>query len=489
MKPIPILIALAAGVACVTPSRAQISPGELSKPHSFLEGMKNCLKCHDLGEGPSDAKCLDCHKEIGAVMDRRRGYHYRNVDVEKKPCFDCHSEHAGKDFQLVHWPRGINEFDHRQTGYSLEGKHGNLKCRDCHKPDLIRENLGRFGDHVKPSRTFLGLHTSCLSCHVDEHRGQLAEDCTRCHDQHGWRPAPGFDHRNTRYPLTGRHVELVCVKCHLTITAKDTAFPGSESFVRYTGLPYGACTPCHSDVHRGSFGPACSTCHNTSGWLDIAAGGFDHAKTRFPLLGRHAGLECKKCHKPGTRKAPVAHDRCEDCHPDVHRGQFAERADGGRCESCHDVSGFVPPQFTLADHQRTRFALEGAHLAQPCTACHTRAQETGGGSYAIFVMADTRCVACHADVHYGQFSDGRPAKECTVCHSSTQWSNLTFDHDRGSSYRLEGQHRRVQCGGCHVAVTVDGATFIRYKPIDPSCKTCHTREGLELRTGAMGGSK
>lgn len=29
---------------------AQLSPGELSKPHSKLEGLSNCTKCHELGE-------------------------------------------------------------------------------------------------------------------------------------------------------------------------------------------------------------------------------------------------------------------------------------------------------------------------------------------------------------------------------------------------------------------------------------------------------
>jgi hypothetical protein len=488
LRRIPIAVAVVAVVATVTPSRAQISPGELSQPHSFLEGMKNCLKCHELGEGPSDDKCLDCHEEIAAGIDQNRGYHYRDMDVEKTPCFECHSEHAGRNFQLVHWPDGVNNFDHQQTGYPLVGRHGRLKCRDCHKPELIREDLGRFGGHVKPSRTYLGLHTECLSCHVDEHRGQLADECTQCHDQHGWKPAPGFDHRDTRYRLTGKHNDLACAKCHLATVEKNQAIPDGKPFVRYTGLSYSACTPCHSDVHRGEFGPACSKCHNTSGWLDIAVGEFNHEKTRFALSGLHAGLECEKCHRVGTRKAPLAHDRCTDCHADIHRGQFAQRDDGGRCESCHDVFGFFPPQFTLADHQRTRFSLEGAHRAQPCTACHARAEDANGGSYVLFAIEDTGCVGCHTDVHFGQFSAGHPAKDCTICHNLTYWSDVTFVHDRDSSYRLEGEHRKVDCGGCHVPVTVNDATFIRYKPIDPSCKSCHTREGLELKTSAAGGS-
>ena len=37
-----------------------MSPGDLTQYHADLEGLLNCTKCHDLGEGVSEAKCLDC---------------------------------------------------------------------------------------------------------------------------------------------------------------------------------------------------------------------------------------------------------------------------------------------------------------------------------------------------------------------------------------------------------------------------------------------
>jgi hypothetical protein len=468
--------------AAVTPSpaSAQISPGELSRPHAFLEGMRKCLECHELGAGPSEEKCLDCHKEIAVGINNRRGYHHRLVKVEKKACIDCHSEHAGRDFQLVHWPGGVNHFDHQQTGYDLVGKHAGLKCRDCHKPDYIREDIERFGDQVNASRTFLGLHTECLACHPDEHRGQLAHDCLACHTNDGWTPASGFTHAKTRFALTGKHRELPCVKCHPVVEKRDPAFPKSNEFVRYTGLSYSDCSPCHKDVHKGTYGPSCRTCHNTSGWHDIPASAFDHSKTRFPLAGRHAGLSCDKCHTPGAKKAPLAHERCTDCHADAHFGQFVARADGGMCESCHTVDGFTPSTFTAADHAATRFELKGAHMAQPCTACHPVVETAGGDSYRRYRIDDTACESCHRDPHFGQFSRSRRPKDCTACHGMDEWRPVTFDHDRDSSYRLEGQHRRVSCGGCHVEVTEGGNAFIRYKPIDPSCQTCHSAQVRRL---------
>ena len=62
---------------------------------------------------------------------------------------------------------------------------------------------------------------------------------------------------------------------------------------------------------------------------------FDHSKTKFPLLGKHAPLACDKCHKTADFKAPVAHVQCKACHQDIHGGQFAARADGGDCAGCH----------------------------------------------------------------------------------------------------------------------------------------------------------
>jgi hypothetical protein len=38
---------------------AQISPGDLSNPHSNLEGISNCTQCHVLGNKQTNEKCLD----------------------------------------------------------------------------------------------------------------------------------------------------------------------------------------------------------------------------------------------------------------------------------------------------------------------------------------------------------------------------------------------------------------------------------------------
>ena len=192
---------------------AQISPGPLSKPHKKLEGSLNCTKCHGLKKGAMNDACLSCHKEIGALIESGRGLHARDA---KGSCAKCHPEHAGLDFDLVKWNEGSAEkFDHKRTGWELEQKHGETKCKDCHKTEFRK---GEIAD-LSPRKTgagWVGLETACLACHEDYHKKALGQNCTKCHDIAKWKPAPHFNHDSTTYPLTGKHADSIvtCAKCH-----------------------------------------------------------------------------------------------------------------------------------------------------------------------------------------------------------------------------------------------------------------------------------
>ncbi|MDH3198907.1 MAG: hypothetical protein OEO21_11780 [Candidatus Krumholzibacteria bacterium] len=465
-------LVFAAALALATSARAQISPGELAQAHAFLEGVKNCLRCHQLGAGPSAEKCMECHVEIGERVRDKKGLHHVVVNVQGRACFSCHSDHAGRNFQLVLWPEGRDNFDHAQAGWELEGAHASQDCRSCHREAFIAASFD--SKHVNSATTFLGLDTSCRGCHFDEHRGQLGLDCASCHGQGAWRPAQGFDHARTHFALTGKHVAVACAKCHAGV--KDARKEDADgSYLRFAETRHETCARCHEDTHRGKFGGECSSCHSTEGWRQILTASFDHSRTRFPLRGRHAKVECRACHVSGTMSAAVAFAACTDCHHDPHRGQFARRADQGRCDSCHGESGFVPSTFTVTAHVGTRHALEGAHLAVACVACHGLARDANGSFRRFRIPFDT-CDRCHDDAHRGQLA----SKQCTSCHRVTEWPDIYFKHDRDTAYALEGQHRRVPCDGCHQPVTAGGATFVRYKPIDPSCQTCHANEPMQL---------
>jgi hypothetical protein len=446
-------------VAVPAPARAQISPGPLSRAHATLEGSGKCLECHEADKGVAPGKCLACHKPLQERIAAGRGLHAR---PEYRDCKTCHVEHQGVEYQLVWWGKqGKEAFDHAQTGRALAGKHARVACQECHK-----------------TRSYLGAAAECASCHKDEHRGQFAgRSCSACHRQDAWKPAPGFDHAKTRWPLTGRHAVVGCEKCHAT-RRPDPVNP-ALSYRVFRGVAGKDCASCHEDAHKGRLGRSCASCHSTSDWRgSVKIAGFDHGKTAYPLTGRHAVVACEKCHTPG-RPLRLKHDRCTDCHRDAHGGQLARRADGGRCESCHDVSGFRPARFGVEDHAKTAYPLVGSHLAVACDQCHRSVSPGRPGATLPLHFASTRCADCHQDPHRGQVSRFVAKDGCEACHRVESWRQVSFDHGQ-TKYPLAGRHLQASCTACHRAAqggktagAARAAVPLRFAGVPQACEGCH----------------
>jgi len=438
------------------------------------------------------------------------------------------------------------------TDYELLGKHKKLECRTCHSPEFISDKtaLNKAGKDLK--RTFLGLDSTCTSCHNDEHRGQFTENCTSCHSVEDWKTGDTFDHAKSKFPLTGKHQNVDCAKCHPSIP--DTKFANDKNFLKFKGISFKNCSSCHQDVHQGRLGSDCRSCHATSSWQSVANTKFNHNKTSFPLKGLHRQVKCASCHKPGQPLKITCYERCQDCHSDFHRGQFERLPEKGACETCHTVDGFSPARFTISQHAQSRFPLSGAHLALPCLACHQNENgsinkfrfnsfqcitchknphQNGVDKYLIlnsqltqkdgcahchqssswssvhfdhnlttfklegrhleiscischekqeqestqFTATAKQCNECHQDVHVGQFIvKGGNNTDCSRCHSSTDWLAEKFDHNRDAQFKLTGGHQNVPCSKCHIQVRDENESFVRYKPIDVSCKSCHIQE-------------
>ena len=222
----------------------QISPGDLSEPHAHLKGLSNCTKCHILGEKVSNEKCLDCHLEIGIRITGGRGYH-ASTEVKGKECVECHSDHHGKNFQMIRFD--TDHFDHALTGYNLHGAHTEVNCKSCHKVENIIDSKVK-----SKTSTYLGLDRKCQSCHTDTHQGTLSTDCASCHDFKAFKPASKFDHNRARFTLRGKHAQVDCLLCH-----KKSVQNGKE-IQKFTGLSFGKCTSCHKDVHDNKFGQNCT---------------------------------------------------------------------------------------------------------------------------------------------------------------------------------------------------------------------------------------
>jgi len=473
--------------ASVSPKvAAQISPGELSAPHSALEGIGNCTSCHQIGSASVGAKCLDCHSEVKSRLEAGAGYHGK---VRNQSCVECHKEHHGRSFTLIRFNE--DSFDHRSVGFALEGKHSVIKCRTCHETRFITASDIRRNQTLMAKGTFLGLGSACQDCHQDPHGGQLSKDCRTCHGASAWKPASGFDHRRTAFPLTGKHSVVNCERCHPKA--------GSEiKTVRFRGIESARCSDCHGDPHKQKFKQSCESCHSTAGWEVGASRNFDHAKTRFPLNGRHARVSCESCHPPARepsggrsvqRFASVKFGKCADCHRDPHRGEFARHEGAGACESCHTVGGFVPSLFS---HDKSQYPLQGKHQQVPCEKCHSAFADSREKRPLNFKVKDfSRCASCHSDAHSGQFAARSDKGACESCHTAKGFVPSTYaveQHER-SLFGLAGSHQAVLCSSCHRIVTVKGVRQRQFRwDGRMNCSTCHNDvHAAQFRVAAYGG--
>jgi len=460
------LLVLSINYACVY---GQLSPGDLNEAHASLEGLQNCGQCHEAGQQVSGAKCLDCHKIIAQKLSVKQGFHGLN---NYSDCVACHVEHLGRDSELIFWPDKKEDFDHKLAGYVLDGKHAALKCHQCHQAANIKDGRLPPEQYKDLNRTFLGLDQACLNCHIDEHRGQLSEQCLSCHSYDNFKPATAFDHDGkTDFPLVGKHEQAPCIKCHPIQV--DNKFPDDSEYSRFTGIKHDSCSDCHEDIHRGKFSTNCQDCHNPADWKIINQANFDHSRTNFPLKGRHSGLLCEKCHFPGTPVAGQKHEKCTDCHQDYHRGQFAGGKIGSECSECHLVNGFTPALFSIGQHRETNFPLAGSHLAVPCIACHKSTTLADGSVTTQFKYESTRCRTCHRDPHVGEADKYIQSGGCEYCHNVESWRSVSFDHNQ-TKFVLEGKHETAQCRHCHKPVKADISQHsINFMGLKTACENCH----------------
>lgn len=447
---------LSALLLSIFAASAQISPGELSNAHAYLEGVSNCTKCHSVGNKVTNDNCLACHPIIRSNQAAHKGYH-GSSEVLGKNCYSCHNEHHGKKFRLINFDK--KTFDHRKTGFEKKGVHATLDCQECH-------NVAHISDpNLKKKRsTYLGLNKSCLTCHDDYHQGKMSSNCSECHSFDNFENPKAFDHNKTHFPLLGKHKSLTCKQCHKEEVVNGKTRQG------FKNLRYANCNACHKDVHDNKFGQDCKKCHQESSFKVIKSGNaFNHDKTDFPLLGQHRLLECKQCHKSGNMTKPLKHGKCSDCHKDeIHKGEFAVNGKSPDCSSCHNNDGFMPSTYTLERHDNSQFKLSGAHEATACIACHKK-----DGSWH-FRNIGKNCVDCHKNEHQGFISEKFYAQaNCIDCHNESNWRAVyQFDHNR-TNFKLDGKHAELACRECHYAKNAQGVRVQKFAGLSTECAACH----------------
>ncbi|HEV7431739.1 MAG TPA: cytochrome c3 family protein, partial [Steroidobacteraceae bacterium] len=89
-----------------------LMPGPLASAHAKLEAV--CSNCHDRTDRTrQSALCLDCHKPIAADLSEHKAYHGRMANAGSGRCVGCHTEHLGRDADIVRL--NVAQFDHERT--------------------------------------------------------------------------------------------------------------------------------------------------------------------------------------------------------------------------------------------------------------------------------------------------------------------------------------------------------------------------------------
>ena len=205
---------------------------------------------------------------------------------------------------------------------------------------------------------------------------------------------------------------------------------------------------------------SCKVCHSTKGWaFDKENYSFDHNRTRFPLAGQHATLNCKDCHVSLVFSA--AKTECHDCHKDVH-----ETTVGPDCSRCHTTSSWLVSDIT-GIHRMGRFPLLGPHRTADCSLCHNSENPLR------FDVIGANCIDCHrvqflATTNPNHIQAGF-SQDCASCHSvnSFQWSGAGFNH---AFFPLVLGHSNLKCTDCH--------TTGNYRDTNSDCYSCHQQTYL-----------
>jgi len=418
---------LAAGRAEAVNPETLLMPGKLSARHAKYE--ERCANCHDRTDRNRQTQlCLDCHKEIAGDVRQKRGFHGHLPGIEGSQCHACHSEHLGREADIVKLSR--EQFNHDLSDYPLRGAHAHVPCEGCHVAG-------------QPYREAKG---GCLACHrrQEPHEGKLGRDCASCHDENAWRHV-SYNHDKTAFPLHDKHTEIACAACHFGNRYQDTPRE---------------CASCHTpdDVHRGEHGPKCADCHTTRNWKTSK---FDHKKESngFALEGAHEHIACNDCHRSGNLKDKLPRE-CFGCHQgqDSHAGRL-----GNDCGKCHGNEKWKPALF---DHGRdTTWPLTGRHGQVACHTCHT--------APTAAQKLPTQCASCHraSDVHLGKLGTG-----CDQCHTTQGWRTvINFDHDL-TKFPLVGLHVAVPCEQCHLTR--------EYRDVGRECFDCHRKD--DVHKGKLG---
>ena len=215
----------------------QISPARLSAVHASLES--NCAACHTPLKGADTTKCIVCHANNTALLQRQPTAFHATINT----CRSCHPEHRGSTVRPI-------TMDHLTlANLGLE-----IIRRDAENPSnrrllaWLRQHETAAGESTHPRVTSTEATLNCASCHStkDRHQKLLGEDCASCHATASWTIAE-FTHPSPR--------STDCVQCHRG--------PPSHYMMHFQMVSQAVARVPDARVDQ------CFRCHQTTSWNDI----------------------------------------------------------------------------------------------------------------------------------------------------------------------------------------------------------------------------
>lgn len=476
-----------------------IKSAELSKrKNTFLGLDSKCLSCHDdfhqktlsndcsschtmdgfkpasnFDHNKADFKLLGKHVDVDCIechaVTTRNGKEFQNFsDVAFNDCKSCHDDahkgqiagacnqcHVETSFSTFD---GRGRFDHKLTGFNLNGSHKNIDCFTCHKKS--GNPLTVFQDNINIREN------DCAKCHKDVHEGKYGNQCAKCHKESSFlslKAMKFFDHTIADYPLEGKHKEVDCRECH------------TKSFS--TPINFAECKNCHTDYHKGEFAkngisPDCVQCHSLQEGFDYSLMTIEkHQQTKFPLEGAHTATPCYACHLDEKQKRWTfinMGSQCADCHKDIHDMYINKKYyPNNKCNICH-----VNDRWSLVNfnHDLTNWPLQGRHEKVDCRDCHMEVSDNKITAQH-FIGLNTNCASCHENIHGNTFAI-KGVTDCARCHVTESWYPKKFNHNN-TAFPLKGRHQDVDCKECHSIANADGTTQVIYKLRKFECVDCH----------------
>lgn len=228
-----------------------VVPGDLSQAHAFLDN--NCAACHTPVKGVETSKCIVCHANNQALLQRQPTAFHANI----QSCTPCHLEHRGRGERPTNMDHvalariGLKQMEKASPEVRLQTTQIKRWLEETHRVSFSGEKLKK-EEHA----------LNCAACHAtkDRHLGFFGTDCAACHNTTAW-TIPEFRHPSA--------ASQSCAQCHqappshymehFNMVSKTVAKQEDWRVAECCGV---------AQVDQ------CYRCHQTTSWNDIKGVGY-----------------------------------------------------------------------------------------------------------------------------------------------------------------------------------------------------------------------